>query len=56
MSGEQYTQVRRPVSRLAEKVLGWLSWLFLLFLTIATMFIALVSFSDDSSIRNLESF
>ncbi|WP_251943142.1 DUF4064 domain-containing protein [Staphylococcus sp. Marseille-Q5304] len=56
MSGEQYTQVRRPLSRLAEKVLGWLSWLFLLFLTIATMFIALVSFSDDSSIRNLESF
>ena len=28
MSGEQYMQVRRPVSRLAEKVLGWLSWVF----------------------------
>ena len=54
MSGEQYTQVRRPVSRLAEKVLGWLSWIFLLLLTIVTMFIALVSFSSESSIQNLE--
>src|SRR5699024_1405071 len=54
MSGEQYTQVRRPVSRLAEKVLGWLSWIFLLLLTIITMFIALVSFSSESSIQNLE--
>ncbi|PTI81604.1 hypothetical protein BU098_09735 [Staphylococcus xylosus] len=54
MSGEQYTQVRRPVSRLAEKVLGWLSWVFLLLLTIITMFIALVSFSSETSIQNLE--
>lgn len=54
MSGEQYMQVRRPVSRLAEKVLGWLSWVFLLLLTIATMFIALVSFSSETSIQNLE--
>ena len=54
MSGEQYTQVRRPVSRLAEKVLGWLSWIFLLLLTIITMFIALVSFSSESSIQDLE--
>ena len=51
MSGEQFTQVRRPVSRLTEKVLGWLSWIFLLLLTIATMFIALVSFSSDTSIQ-----
>ncbi|MDH5139098.1 uncharacterized protein DUF4064 [Staphylococcus cohnii] len=54
MSGEQYTQVRRPVSRLAEKVLGWLNWIFLLLLTIITMFIALVSFSSESSIQDLE--
>lgn len=54
MSGEQFTQVRRPVSRLTEKVLGWLSWIFLLLLTIATMFIALVSFSSDTSIQRLE--
>ncbi|PHK50591.1 lipoteichoic acid stability factor AuxB [Staphylococcus edaphicus] len=54
MSGEQYTQVRRPVSRLAEKVLGWLSWVFLLLLTVITMFIALVSFSSEASIQNLE--
>lgn len=55
MSGEQFTQVRRPVSRLTEKVLGWLSWIFLLLLTVATMFIALVSFSSDTSIQKLES-
>ncbi|WP_436853588.1 lipoteichoic acid stability factor AuxB [Staphylococcus caeli] len=54
MSGEQFTQVRRPVSRLAEKVLGWLSWVFLLLLTVITMFIALVSFSSETSIQNLE--
>ncbi|WP_409323884.1 lipoteichoic acid stability factor AuxB [Staphylococcus caprae] len=55
MSGEQYTQIKRPVSRLTEKVLGWFSWVFLLILTIITMFIALVSFSNDTSIANLES-
>ena len=54
MTGEQYTQIKRPVSRLTEKVLGWLSWVFLLILTIVTMFIALVSFSNDTSIANLE--
>ncbi|RIP35657.1 DUF4064 domain-containing protein [Staphylococcus gallinarum] len=54
MSGDQYTQVRRPVSRIAEKVLGWLSWVFLLLLTIITMFIALVSFSSETSIQRLE--
>lgn len=55
MSGEQYTQIKRPVGRLTEKVLGWFSWVFLLILTIVTMFIALVSFSNDTSIANLES-
>ena len=54
MSGEQYTQIKRPVGRLTEKVLGWFSWVFLLILTIVTMFIALVSFSNDTSIANLE--
>ncbi|GEP85434.1 membrane protein [Staphylococcus piscifermentans] len=55
MSGEpQYTQIKRPVSRVAEKVLGWLNWIGLLLLTVATMFIALVSFSNDTSIQKLE--
>ena len=54
MSGEQYTQIKRPVSRLTEKILGWFSWIFLLLMTIITMFIALVSFSNDTSIQNLE--
>ncbi|MDQ7166451.1 hypothetical protein RCF56_10785, partial [Staphylococcus aureus] len=26
MTGEQFTQIKRPVSRLTEKVLGWLCW------------------------------
>lgn len=55
MSGEpQYTQIKRSVSRVAEKVLGWLNWIGLLLLTVATMFIALVSFSNDTSIQKLE--
>ena len=54
MSGEQYTQIKRPVSRLTEKILGWFSWIFLLLMTIITMFIALVSFSNYTSIQNLE--
>ncbi|BCN88049.1 lipoteichoic acid stability factor AuxB [Staphylococcus argenteus] len=54
MTGEQFTQIKRPVSRLTEKVLGWLCWVMLLVLTIITMFIALVSFSNNTSIANLE--
>lgn len=55
MSDEpQYTQIKRPVSRVAEKVLGWLNWIGLLLLTVTTMFIALVSFSNNTSIQNLE--
>lgn len=54
MAQEQFTQVKRPASRLTEKILGWLSWIILLILTIITMFIALVSFSNDTSIANLE--
>lgn len=50
----QYTQIKRPVSRVAEKVLGWLNWIGLLLLTVITMFIALVSFSNNTSIQNLE--
>ena len=54
MLGEQYTQIKRPANRLTEKILGWFSWVFLLILTIVSMFIALVSFSNDTSIANLE--
>ncbi|MEJ7523145.1 DUF4064 domain-containing protein, partial [Staphylococcus saprophyticus] len=50
----QYIQIKRPVSRVAEKVLGWLNWIGLLLLTVITMFIALVSFSNNTSIQNLE--
>ena len=50
MSGEQYTQIKRPVSRLTEKILGWFSWIFLLLMTIITMFYYLFAhliFSTD---------
>ncbi|MCS4486718.1 lipoteichoic acid stability factor AuxB [Staphylococcus americanisciuri] len=54
MTGDVYTQVRRPVNRLAEKILGWLSWIFLLGTTIVAMFFGLVLFSNESSIQSLE--
>ncbi|MDO5375862.1 lipoteichoic acid stability factor AuxB [Staphylococcus rostri] len=54
MTGDIYTQVRRPVSRVAEKILGWLSWILLLGTTVIAMFFGLVLFSNESSIQNLE--
>lgn len=38
MTGETYTHISRPVNRLAEKILGWLSWLLLLGTTVVAMF------------------
>ncbi|KIX90056.1 hypothetical protein TP70_10065 [Staphylococcus microti] len=54
MTGDIYTQVRRPVNRVAEKILGWLSWLLLLGTTVVAMFFGLVLFSNESSIQNFE--
>lgn len=39
MAYEAYQQVARPVSRIAEKILGWLSWVLLLLTTIVAMFL-----------------
>ncbi|AVQ32731.1 DUF4064 domain-containing protein [Staphylococcus muscae] len=54
MTGEVYTQIRRPVNRLAEKILGWLSWLLILGATVIAMFFGLVLFSNENSIQSLE--
>lgn len=54
MTGETYTHISRPVNRLAEKILGWLSWLLLLGTTVVAMFFGLVLFSNESSIQSLE--
>ncbi|MEJ7541159.1 lipoteichoic acid stability factor AuxB [Staphylococcus intermedius] len=54
MAGETYTHISRPVNRLAEKILGWLSWLLLLGTTVVAMFFGLVLFSNESSIQSLE--
>ncbi|QLK85737.1 DUF4064 domain-containing protein [Staphylococcus sp. 17KM0847] len=54
MTGEVYTQIQRPVNRLAEKIMGWLSWLLLLGTTIIAMFFGLVLFSNENSIQSLE--
>ncbi|UXR78970.1 MULTISPECIES: DUF4064 domain-containing protein [unclassified Staphylococcus] len=54
MTGEMYTQIRRPVNRLAEKILGWLSWLLILGATVIAMFFGLVLFSNENSIQRLE--
>ena len=54
MAYEAYQQVARPVSRIAEKILGWLSWVLLLLTTIVAMFFGLVLFSNENSIQNIE--
>lgn len=54
MTGETYTHISRPVNRLAEKILGWLSWLLPLGTTVVAMFFGLVLFSNESSIQSLE--
>lgn len=54
MTVDAYTQVKHPVSRVAEKILGWLSWIILLAATVISMFFGLVLFSDETSIQNLE--
>lgn len=54
MAYEAYQQVARPVSRIAEKILGWLSWVLLLLTTIVAMFFGLVLFSNEQSIQNIE--
>lgn len=54
MTGEAYTQISRPVNRLAEKILGWLSWILLLGATVVAMFFGLVLFSNENSIQRLE--
>lgn len=54
MAYEAYQQVTRPVSRIAEKILGWLSWALLLLTTIIAMFFGLVLFSNENSIQNIE--
>ncbi|UEX89455.1 lipoteichoic acid stability factor AuxB [Staphylococcus ratti] len=54
MAYETYQQVVRPVSRIAEKILGWLSWIALLLTTIVAMFFGLVLFSNENSIQNIE--
>ncbi|WP_086429590.1 lipoteichoic acid stability factor AuxB [Staphylococcus cornubiensis] len=54
MAGETYTHISRPVNRLAEKILGWLSWLLLLGTTVVAMFFGLVLFSNENSIQSLE--
>ncbi|MBI5975817.1 lipoteichoic acid stability factor AuxB [Staphylococcus canis] len=54
MVGDAYNQIKRPPSRVAEKILGWLSWILLLAMTIVAMFFGLVLFSNENSIQSLE--
>ncbi|REH90951.1 hypothetical protein DOS58_04120, partial [Staphylococcus felis] len=54
MARDAYTQIRRPLNRLAEKILGWLSWILILATTVVAMFFGLVLFSNENSIQNLE--
>lgn len=52
MTGEAYTQISRPVNRLAEKILGWLSWILLLGATVVAMFLAWFSLVTRIQFKN----
>lgn len=52
MAKKQYTQTVEPVSRIAEKIFGWLAWLALLAVTGFILFFALVMVNDPAFIES----
>lgn len=47
---KEYTQTVKPVSRIAEKIFGWIGWLLLLLLTAGILFFSLVTMNDQATI------
>lgn len=47
---KEYTQTVKPVSRIAEKIFGWIGWLLLLLLTAGILFFSLVTMNDQARI------
>lgn len=52
MAKKQYTQTVEPISRIAEKIFGWLAWIALLAITGFILFFALVMVNDPAFIEN----
>ncbi|MFC3419824.1 DUF4064 domain-containing protein [Salinicoccus hispanicus] len=53
MARKQYTQTVEPVSRIAEKIFGWLAWIALLAITALVLFFSLVTMNDATFVENL---
>lgn len=52
---KEYTQTVKPVSRVAEKIFGWLGWLILLAITAGILFFSLVTMNDPAAIDEFTS-
>lgn len=50
MARREYTQTVRPVSRIAEKIFGWLAWIGLLIVAGLLLFFSLVTVNDQAFI------
>ena len=50
---KEYTQTVKPVSRIAERIFGWLGWLILLAFTAVILFFSLVTMNDPATIDNV---
>ncbi|MCD2136530.1 DUF4064 domain-containing protein [Salinicoccus halitifaciens] len=48
MARREYTQTVRPVSRIAEKIFGWLAWIGLLIIAGFLLFFSLVTVNDQA--------
>lgn len=52
---KEYTQTVKPVSRIAERIFGWLGWLILLAFTAGILFFSLVTMNDPAQIDQITS-
>lgn len=50
---KEYTQTVKPVSRIAERIFGWLGWLLLLAFTAGILFFSLVTMNDPATISSV---
>ncbi len=53
MAKKQYTQTVEPVSRIAERIFGWLAWIALLAVTGFILFFSLVMVNDPAFIESI---
>ena len=53
MAKKNYTQTVKPVSRIPEKIFGWLAWIGLLAITALLLFFSLVTMNDAQVTQNM---